>query len=146
MSNRLVLLLALYRLLVRGAPFEELEGRSSVGLLVLRGCNNCGKIYTLNLDNLLARHYSEAMQKRSSNNLDTSSSALVEKLVTSLSSENDVDTVGLSNEVRHLIAVALGRQGGLKGGKARAKKLSAKKRSAIAKKAAHARWGSHKKK
>jgi hypothetical protein len=32
------------------------------------------------------------------------------------------------------------RRGGLKGGKARAKKLSATKRSAIAKKAARARW------
>lgn len=37
-------------------------------------------------------------------------------------------------------AVELGRLGGLKGGKARAEKLSAKKRSAIAKKAARARW------
>lgn len=32
------------------------------------------------------------------------------------------------------------RRGGLKGGKARAKKLSGKKRTAIAKKAARARW------
>lgn len=37
-------------------------------------------------------------------------------------------------------AVALGRLGGLKGGPARAKKLSKKKRSEIAKKAAKARW------
>ena len=37
-------------------------------------------------------------------------------------------------------AVALGRLGGLKGGKARAKSLSAKKRSEIAQKAAMARW------
>lgn len=37
-------------------------------------------------------------------------------------------------------AVALGRLGGLKGGKARAKKLSAKQRKAIAKKAANVRW------
>lgn len=37
-------------------------------------------------------------------------------------------------------AVALGRKGGLKGGKARAEKLSASKRSAIAKRAAAARW------
>ena len=37
-------------------------------------------------------------------------------------------------------AVALGRLGGLKGGKARAAKLSSKKRSEIAKKAAKARW------
>ncbi|HUX63547.1 MAG TPA: histone H1 [Sulfuricella sp.] len=37
-------------------------------------------------------------------------------------------------------AVALGRLGGLKGGAARAKKLTAEKRSEIAKKAATARW------
>lgn len=37
-------------------------------------------------------------------------------------------------------AVSLGRRGGLKGGKARAEKLSARKRSEIAKKAAKARW------
>lgn len=36
---------------------------------------------------------------------------------------------------------AAGRLGGLKGGKARAKKLSAKRRKEIAKKAAAARWG-----
>jgi hypothetical protein len=38
-------------------------------------------------------------------------------------------------------AVALGRLGGLKGGKARAAKLSPAKRKAIAKKAAKKRWG-----
>lgn len=38
-------------------------------------------------------------------------------------------------------AVALSRLGASKGGKARATKLSAKKRAAIAKKAAAARWG-----
>jgi len=38
-------------------------------------------------------------------------------------------------------AVALGRKGGLKGGKARAMKLSKFHRSSIAKKAAQARWG-----
>lgn len=37
-------------------------------------------------------------------------------------------------------AVSLGRKGGLKGGVARAKKLTAKERSKIAKKAAKARW------
>lgn len=37
-------------------------------------------------------------------------------------------------------AVALGRKGGLKGGDARAKKLTAEQRSEIAKKAAMARW------
>ena len=38
-------------------------------------------------------------------------------------------------------AVALGRLGGLKGGKARAESLSAKKRKEIAQNAALARWG-----
>jgi hypothetical protein len=37
-------------------------------------------------------------------------------------------------------AVALGRLGGLKGGHARAKKLSSKRRKAIARKAALSRW------
>ena len=37
-------------------------------------------------------------------------------------------------------AVTLGRLGGLKGGKARAEKLTAEKRRAIAKNAAQARW------
>lgn len=37
-------------------------------------------------------------------------------------------------------AVALGRRGGLKGGKARAKKLSPEKRKEIAEKAARFRW------
>ena len=37
-------------------------------------------------------------------------------------------------------AVALGRLGGIKGGKARAEKLSPRKRKEIAKKAAQARW------
>jgi hypothetical protein len=37
-------------------------------------------------------------------------------------------------------AVQRGQQGGSKGGKARAQKLSTKERSAIAKKAAKARW------
>jgi hypothetical protein len=38
-------------------------------------------------------------------------------------------------------AVLLGRLGGLKGGPARAAKLSAKRKKEIAKKAAKARWG-----
>ncbi len=38
-------------------------------------------------------------------------------------------------------AVALGRMGGLKGGKARAEAMTTKQRTASAKKAAKARWG-----
>lgn len=40
-------------------------------------------------------------------------------------------------------AVILGRLGGLKGGRARAAKLSAKRKSEIAKKAAMVRWAKH---
>ena len=43
-------------------------------------------------------------------------------------------------QAKNPAAVALGRLGGLKGGKARALKLSKKDRSSIAKKAAKARW------
>ena len=43
-------------------------------------------------------------------------------------------------EGKNPAAVALGRLGGLKGGKAREIKLSAKQRSEIAKKAANTRW------
>lgn len=42
--------------------------------------------------------------------------------------------------VKNPAAVALGRLGGLKGGKARAEKLSAQKRKEIARKAANTRW------
>jgi hypothetical protein len=44
------------------------------------------------------------------------------------------------NSGKNPAAVALGKLGGKKGGKARAAKLSPVKRSAIAKKAAQARW------
>ena len=52
----------------------------------------------------------------------------------------------VKNEEKNPNAVELGRLGGLKGGKARAKKLSAKKRSEIAKSAALARWNKKNKK
>jgi hypothetical protein len=45
-----------------------------------------------------------------------------------------------TDEGKEPAAVALGRKGGLKGGRARAEKLSAKQRAEIAKKAAKTRW------
>lgn len=45
-------------------------------------------------------------------------------------------------KVRHFDAVALGRLGGLKGGRVRATILTPERRVEIAKKAALARWGS----
>jgi hypothetical protein len=50
------------------------------------------------------------------------------------------ETVPELDDGKDPAAVALGRRGGLKGGKARAKKLSAKQRSEIARKAAATRW------
>ena len=49
----------------------------------------------------------------------------------------DLTTRGKKNPA----AVALGRLGGLKGGKARARALSSSKRAQIARRAAKARWG-----
>ena len=48
----------------------------------------------------------------------------------------------LSTEGKNPNAVALGRLGGLKGGKARANKLTPEQRKEIAKKAAQSRWAS----
>jgi hypothetical protein len=47
----------------------------------------------------------------------------------------------LSVEGKNPAAVALGRLGGLKGGKARFEKLTPEQRKEIARKAAQARWG-----
>lgn len=65
----------------------------------------------------------------------------------SLCYSNSMDTnvlafsiVKRSNREKNPAAVALGRLGGLIGGHARARKLSAGKRRAIAKKAARSRW------
>jgi hypothetical protein len=46
----------------------------------------------------------------------------------------------ITEDGKNAAAVALGKLGGLKGGKARAASLTPKKRSEIAKKAAAARW------
>jgi hypothetical protein len=50
-----------------------------------------------------------------------------------------LSTEEASNGITEYLA-AIGRKGGLKGGKARAERLPASKRKAIAKKAAKARW------
>jgi hypothetical protein len=60
------------------------------------------------------------------------------KSIVDAATGDDRDAVDKSG--KNPAAVALGRLGGLKGGKARAKSLTAKKRSEIAKKAATARW------
>ena len=77
------------------------------------------------------------MQDRSSNkpkrpaDINRLASAIVEAAT---EGEPEVD------DTRDPAAVALGRKGGLKGGKARAAKLTPEQRSEIARRAAAARW------
>jgi len=70
------------------------------------------------------------MPKRSSKDINVIASNVITEIT---SDSGDIP-------IKDPNAVALGRKGGLKGGKARAKKLTAKQRSEIAKKAAKARW------
>ena len=61
-------------------------------------------------------------------------------LAASIVDEATNDQPAVDTSGKNPNAVALGRLGGLKGGKARAKKLTKKQRSEIARKAAIARW------
>ena len=54
------------------------------------------------------------------------------------------DTSPRAPSMKDPVAVELGRRGGLKGGRARAAKLTPSRRAAIARNAARARWGSTK--
>ncbi len=83
------------------------------------------------------------MQDRSSNKKRNRSKDenVLAKSVTDEVIEKTENKQGEQNlHYKNPAAVALGRLGGLKGGQARAIKLSAEKRSEIAKKAATARW------
>lgn len=79
------------------------------------------------------------MQDRSSNNKGrTPDVNKLAKSIVDLATGNPIAEE--PQPIKNQAAVELGRLGGLKGGKARAEKLSAKKRSQIAKQAAIARW------
>jgi len=62
------------------------------------------------------------------------------KLIADIATGEVEDRV-VTEDGRDLAAVLLGRRGGLKGGKARAKSLTPQRRAEIAAKAARARWG-----
>jgi len=81
------------------------------------------------------------MPKRSSN-IKKDLNKLASSIVDQATGKVPPLTEAPADEGKNPAAVALGRLGGLKGGKARAKKLSKKKRAAIAKKAALVRWKS----
>lgn len=66
--------------------------------------------------------------------------ALAFQIVKEATEEKPQEKLQTLAKVKNPAAVALGRLGGLKGGPARAKKLSKKRRKEIAKEAAEARW------
>ena len=78
------------------------------------------------------------MPKRSSKQPDINQIAA--QIVEAATEPRQTASVKKASEKKNPAAVALGRLGGLKGGKARAESLSSAKRSKIAKKAAQARW------
>lgn len=87
----------------------------------------------------LALWHNQCMPRRSSKDRDFAVNAL--RVVEQAIGEHmDGTALPDANEGKNQAAVALGRLGGKKGGKARAAKLSPAKRKAIAKKAAAARW------
>jgi hypothetical protein len=85
------------------------------------------------------------MPKRSSiHRAPQDESQLAKSIVDELTIDDITPDEPESKPVKNLAAVALGRLGGLKGGKARAAKLSPNRRKAIAKRAAQARWSKEK--
>lgn len=80
------------------------------------------------------------MPKRSSNKQEDTQE-LARKVLDSVVPDAEDKPAEPQEPEKNPAAVALGRLGGLKGGKARAEKLTAKQRSEIAKKAAAKRWG-----
>jgi hypothetical protein len=73
------------------------------------------------------------MPKRSSRDANQIAKSVIDRIVEL--------TEGSDKPEKNPAAVALGRLGGKKGGPARAKALTAKKRAEIAKRAALTRWG-----
>lgn len=80
------------------------------------------------------------MPNRSSKRKPSDLNQLAKAIVDQATGDDPAESEAPADETKNPAAVALGRLGGLKGGKARAEKLTAKTRSEIAKKAAAARW------
>lgn len=78
------------------------------------------------------------MPKRSSIKRPRDTNQLAKLIVDMATGDAPADSTG--DDGKNPAAVALGRLGGLKGGKARAKSLSKAKRAEIARRAARARW------
>jgi len=78
----------------------------------------------------MAYHYSMAKRKKRDHDFSVTAFRVVQEATGELEKEPKPE----------LDYSALGRKGGLKGGKARAEKLTPEERSEIARKAARARW------
>ncbi len=81
--------------------------------------------------------YNDGMQKRSRKKVDLT--RLAKSIVDQAVTEEQLQAKAIE-EGKNPAAVSLGRLGGLKGGKARAMRLSSEERKEIARKAAAARW------
>lgn len=83
------------------------------------------------------------MPKRSSTNKGrTRDVNQLAKSIVDLATGNPISEEPQPIKEKDPLAVELGRRGGLKGGKARAEKLSVERRREIAKRAAEVRWSS----
>jgi len=80
------------------------------------------------------------MPNRSSNKRPRDLNALAAQIVDEATCETPPEEEQPIDDGKDPAAVALGRKGGLKGGKARAEKMTPEERSEAAKKAARARW------
>ena len=84
------------------------------------------------------------MPKRSSKDVNQLAKSMVDQIIAE--TENDAPTTqSLTRLDKNPAAVALGKLGGLKGGKARAASLTPERRKEIAKKAAGIRWATEEK-
>ena len=84
--------------------------------------------------------YDGGMAKKSKSSDVNVTAFQILQAVTGEPAPNSIKAKQAKKPKKNPAAVALGRLGGLKGGKARAEKLSAKKRADIARQAANARW------
>ena len=81
------------------------------------------------------------MPKRSSKKIDKKDiNVIATHIIEQTTNESIPKPTKKEDQDKNPAAVALGRLGGKKGGKARAEKLSPERRQEIAKKAAEARW------
>jgi len=82
----------------------------------------------------------ERLRTSGTEDINEVASRVVGNLASEKHNDSQKDSSRQDSDEKDPLAVELGRRGGLKGGPARAKKLSSERRKEIAKKAAKARW------